>query len=407
MRACIRRGAAAIGGSCVEVEHNGARLVLDLGLPLEADEDDTELPVVLGDDLLGVVISHAHPDHMGLVARLPATVPVYGPAVAQRMLEAGGVFTGAARGVFRPWRPLTDGQPLRIGPFIVTALAVDHSAYESYALLVEAGGRRLLYTGDLRAHGRKPGMWRRLLDEPPRPVHTLLLEGTTLSRDGGPSLTEGDVESGLTALCEQTAGLVLVSYSGQHIDRLVSVFRAAKRSGRILVLDAYGAAIAAATERQTIPQGSWEGVRVLLPHAQRARIIKAEAFDAIAPFKTHRIYAEELRERASEIVLTMRGSMTRDLDRADCLTGAAAVWSMWAGYLGGDSGQRFTRWLDGHGIALTQLHASGHANVEDLVALATAIAPERVVPIHTSVPERFSELFSNVRQLPDGDHWEV
>src|SRR4051794_21854998 len=87
MHARIVRGATEIGGSCIELAHAGSRLVLDLGLPLT--DDDDELPPVPGDDLLGVVVSHAHPDHMGLVTKLPDSVPVYGPADAQRMLAAG------------------------------------------------------------------------------------------------------------------------------------------------------------------------------------------------------------------------------------------------------------------------------------------------------------------------------
>jgi hypothetical protein len=39
-------------------------------------------------------------------------------------------------------------------------------------------------------------------------------------------------------------------------------------------------------------------------------------------------------EVGQRAVLTMPGSMTRELERARCLDGAAAVWSIWRGYLG-------------------------------------------------------------------------
>ncbi len=405
MQARIVRGAVQVGGSCIELACGGARLVLDLGLPL--DGDDQELPPIVGDDLLGVVISHAHPDHMGLVPVLPDGVPVYGPAVAQRMQLAGVGFTGAAPPDDRRWQPLADGECLQLGPFAITPLAVDHSAYESYALCVEAGGRRLLYTGDVRAHGRKPGMWQRLLSETPRPVHALLLEGTTLSRDGASSMSEQQVELKMAERCRGTRGAVLVSYSGQHIDRLVTVYRAAERAGRTLVLDAYGAAIAAAAERATIPQAEWDEVRVFLPHAQRRRIIERQAFADIEAFGAHRIYPEQLRAQASSLVITMRGSMTADLDRADCLDGASAIWSMWAGYLGGASGRRYALWCKARGMQLTKLHASGHANPDDLRVLATTIRAERVVPVHTAAPERYTELFERVEVHGDGEWWPV
>lgn len=77
MRICIHRGTKEIGGTCVEIESQGKRLVLDVGLPLDASDPD-ELPLhpVKGfeapdESLLGVVISHPHQDHYGLAHRLP------------------------------------------------------------------------------------------------------------------------------------------------------------------------------------------------------------------------------------------------------------------------------------------------------------------------------------------------
>ena len=183
MRACIHGAAASIGGSCLELEQDGARIVLDLGAQFDGD-CDAELPAILGNDLLAIVVSHNHLDHMGLVKRLPAGIAVYGPATAQQMTLAGASFARPDDVPPRAWSPLAADQRMSLGPFTVTALPVDHSAFESYALLVEAGGRRLLYSGDLRAHGRKPGMWHRLLNHPPAAVHAFVLEGTTLARDG-------------------------------------------------------------------------------------------------------------------------------------------------------------------------------------------------------------------------------
>ena len=48
MRACIRRGAQQIGGTCVELESQGKRIVLDLGLPLDEEADPRLLPAVSG-----------------------------------------------------------------------------------------------------------------------------------------------------------------------------------------------------------------------------------------------------------------------------------------------------------------------------------------------------------------------
>jgi ribonuclease J len=54
-----------------------------------------------------------------------------------------------------------------------------------------------------------------------------------------------------------------------------------------------------------------------------------------------------------------------------------------------------------------QIHASGHASIEELQAFAAAFAPARVVPIHTAAPETFAALFDNVEQHGDGEWWAV
>jgi ribonuclease J len=50
---------------------------------------------------------------------------------------------------------LESGKPLRLGPFSITPHLVDHSGFDAYAMEIEAEGRRLFYSGDLRGHGRR------------------------------------------------------------------------------------------------------------------------------------------------------------------------------------------------------------------------------------------------------------
>ena len=73
-------------------------------------------------------------------------------------------------------------RPLQLGRFTVTPYLVDHSAFDAYALLVEADRRRLFYSGDLRSHGRKQRTMERLFRSPPTDVDVLLMEGTTVGR---------------------------------------------------------------------------------------------------------------------------------------------------------------------------------------------------------------------------------
>ncbi len=414
LRVCIHRGAHQIGGTCIELESQGKRLVLDVGIPLDADDPATvKMPDVPGlstedSSLLGIVISHPHQDHYGLASRVPKGTPFLMGAAAARILAAAADFTPSG-GTFENVIHLTDRKPIELGPFQITPYLMDHSAYDAYAVLLEAGGKRVFYTGDLRGHGRKAKLFERLLSEAPQDVDALLLEGTTITRTGTSEgfPTEADIESEMVKLFRETKGMPLVWCSGQNIDRLVTVFRAAKRSGRQLILDMYTAHILAATENPRLPQADWPETRVYLPWSQKQRIIKDKSFEIADRYKLDRIYPEHLAGAAARSVMLFRPSMRIDLERARCLDGACLVYSMWNGYLKDEKLRPFLSWLDGRGIPLHQIHTSGHASVKDLQRLRQAFGNAVVVPIHTQQPDLYEEMFGNVEMHDDGEWWEI
>lgn len=358
--------------------------------------------------LEGVVISHGHGDHHGLAGAISPEVPLVMGRATERILREAAFFS---RDRFAPRAAmyLRDRVPLRMGPFTITPYLVDHSAFDAYALLVEAGGRRLFYSGDLRAHGRKPGTFERLLRHPPRDVHAVLMEGTRLGRSDQPTLagSEGEVEQRALEVFRRTPGMVLAYYSVQNIDRLVSLFRAARRSGRLFVLDLYGAAVVAATGNPKIPEPGWRQVRVFAPLRQRIRVKNERAFDRVEAVRTARIHPEALSAQAGRLVMTFRHSMRADLERAGCLAGAGALWSTWPGYLARPDGIATTRWLKAQRIPLAIAHASGHASVADLRRLASALAPARIVPVHTDAAGAYPAVFPGVERHRDGERWAV
>lgn len=187
VRVRIHRGASEVGGNCVELEASGQRLVLDVGLPLStSNPGEATLPSIAGlsgDDasLRGIVLSHAHPDHYGLVDRVGADVPVYAGRATAQILREAAFFTRSGADL-RLAAELEHERPLHLGRFTVTPYLVDHSAFDAYALLVEADGRRLFYSGDLRSHGRKQRSMERLFRSPPADVDVLLMEGTNVGR---------------------------------------------------------------------------------------------------------------------------------------------------------------------------------------------------------------------------------
>ena len=415
MRVCIHRGSKEIGGSCVEIESCGQRLLVDIGLPLDAKEESRKyLPQINGLDgddssLHGILISHPHLDHFGLLEHVSPKVKIgIGPA-ARRILEAAAPFLPNKRLISQNGWVLKSNECINIGPFSVTPYLVDHSAYDSYAFNIEGGGKNLFYSGDFRAHGRKAALFKQLISKPPQNIDVLLMEGSSFGRisESQQFSTEAEVEEKLTEVLSKTTGLGLVHTSGQNIDRVVSVFRASKRTGRKLILDLYTAAILHATGNANIPQSSWDNVVLYIPQAQRIQIKQKGLFDLLKSHSLNRIFIEEIKEAANEFTMLFRPLHSIDLERGDCLTGAAYIYSQWEGYWEQGAYDSVKVWLSRNSIPRYSIHTSGHASLMDLKKMVAAIDPVNVVPIHSFMPERYSDLFPNVQIHNDGEWWEV
>ena len=198
-RLCIHRAANAIGGNCIEiVASGGERLLLDAGRPLEApDRQPTSVPPSLntGASVAGVLLSHAHGDHCGMLGSLPENWPVYCGPATESLLHLSASISGKC--IHQPCFLWESGKAFSLGPFSITPHLIDHSAFDAYALLVTVDGKSILYSGDFRAQGRKGKLTRSLMRKPPRPLDILIMEGTNLPADGGtiqPTPTEEALE---------------------------------------------------------------------------------------------------------------------------------------------------------------------------------------------------------------------
>lgn len=409
MLLAIHRGSHQIGGSCVEIATASTRIILDVGLPLDklgqrsvGPQADPLISAVFAKSppVSGVLLSHAHADHTGLVRLVPRPVPIYLSQGTSKMIYAGALYAGQPEVPRAQQRELRPGVPKAIGDITVTACPVDHSAFDSQAFLIEADGQRLLYSGDLRLHGRKPGMVRALLNAlSNKPVDVLLMEGTHFSADRKPGVTEYELEDVIRFDIKTAPGLVLASFSPMHIDRLVTFYKATLRAGRVFVVDHYGAFVLYLVSHQaSLPRAeAAAGIRVFLP---QRRIVnpKVEAEVAYDPIKL-----EEILTRPDGYVMLFRCSMLeRDFagklpERVRCL------YSYWSGYLDQPDWQKARAKVAEAGGDFLQRHTSGHIHAADIVDFVHAINPRHVIPIHTARPEEFRKHFPNARLLRDGE----
>ena len=156
MKIKIHRGQNQIGGSIIEISSNQSRVFLDIGIDLDEDKEG-QVPQIEGlfcgeKNCDAVIISHYHSDHIGLVDYLLPSVPVYIGSHAYKVMKAAYEY----RDIEIKFNPalLDDGNAIQIKDIKITPILCDHSAYDSYMLLIEADGESTLYTGDFRANGR-------------------------------------------------------------------------------------------------------------------------------------------------------------------------------------------------------------------------------------------------------------
>ena len=417
MRCRIHRGCHEIGGNCVEVESEGKRIVLDIGWPLK-NEKNAKIPDVSGlrspdESLLGIFISHPHPDHYGFLKEVTEPVPVYMGQAAYRIIGVSAVFSPLPSVGEREPTAYVVGEPIETGPFTVTPFPIDHSAHDSYCLLIEANGKRLLYSGDMRGHGRNPEFFQELITNPPPDIDVLICEGTQVGRKEIANFdypTEYSVADRMLEIFNETDGMCLTWCSGQNIDRLISIWQATQKSGRQLVLDLYTAEVIKAAEDDSLPTPGKDGVKVYVPPSQKVKIIQDHRLKSyyscrIYPSKREPTGPADLEDVASRTVLIFRPGMLSDLKKTTCLDGARLISSQWSGYI--RKNDRDLLEMTRMGIEREHVHTSGHATVDELQQFIDGIDADRIVPIHLEDREGFAKLSDRVDFKDDHQWWDV
>lgn len=79
-------------------------------------------------------------------------IQVYLSHGAQELIQVSNIFTPNSIGSFNA-QTISHIKAFQIGDFTITPYLVDHSAFDAYAFLIEAEGKRLFYSGDFRASG--------------------------------------------------------------------------------------------------------------------------------------------------------------------------------------------------------------------------------------------------------------
>lgn len=400
MTLTIHRGTHEIGGSCVEIRTDKAKILIDLGMPLDYDKHTTEEQTQIRSDAAewckgvdALFLSHAHADHYGFLGLLPQDTPIYATEETFAMLALDGILGNDPTERLEK-HPLTSGQSCEVADIKVTAYIVDHSAYGACAYLIECDGKRILYSGDIRLNGVKGVLYKNL----PKGVDYLLLEGTNVLRAKS-NPTERDIEKQFVeAFDDAPDALHLVWCSAKNIDRICALFRACIRCDKWLAIDPYTANVLAAVARLNpkIPTVTTaEQMKVYFPPRLTDRLTERNQERYIYSLnpKQNKASYDDFSGSPEKYVMLVRPTVLTYLQRIKELR-IRFIRSIWSGYWNEPSTGRFRGWVEEHCEVVKDIHSSGHADTQSLQRIVEHIRPQTIIPIHTDSPSSFGELFS-------------
>jgi len=240
-------GLGEIGMNCALYGYGPASarqwLMVDLGVAF-AGEDLPGVDLIMPDlgfiekakkNLVGVVITHAHEDHIGALAELwpDLGAPVYMTRFAAGLAEARRLGEPGAPKI--PLKIVAPGEKVAIGPFVVEFIAVAHSIPESTALAIRTPAGLVVHTADWKIDPSPiiglPTDEARLKALGDEGVLALICDSTNVLREGE-SPSERDVAKTLAWLIGEAKGRVVVTTFASNVARLRSAAEAGFAAGR-------------------------------------------------------------------------------------------------------------------------------------------------------------------------------
>lgn len=240
-------GANEIGMNLNVYIYQGKILIVDIGIGF-ADEHVPGVDLILPDiefltarkkDIIGMIITHAHEDHLGAVPYLweDLECPVYTTPFTEAVLKAK--LAGMPRKQNIPVTSIAYDKPLDLGPFSMTFIPLTHSTLEMHAVAIKTDIGTILHTGDWK-FDRDPllgpvsdeASLRKLGKEG---ILALVCDSTNVFVEGE-SGSEETVRAHLIDVVAGCKGRVAITTFASNVARISSAMEAARVNGRKVVL---------------------------------------------------------------------------------------------------------------------------------------------------------------------------
>ncbi len=216
------------GGMFPDPEHLG----IDLLIP------DYKWVVENKDNVVGILVTHGHEDHIGALPYFLAEVdaPVYATPLTRGLIEVklkeeGGL--GHVR-----LEAIAPRQPFKVGPFKVEAFHVNHSIPDAVGFAIDTPAGLVVHTGDFKVDytpvDGQPTDFAKLVELGERGVLALLSDSTG-AENVGPTPSEAVVGATFNRLFGEIQGRIIVATFGSLISRVQQVIDAAAMHGRVVM----------------------------------------------------------------------------------------------------------------------------------------------------------------------------
>lgn len=394
VRVVFLGGLGEIGRNCMAIEQtvddgtkggNRRILLIDCGL-MFPDADMHGIDLVLpdftylrenADRIEAVVATHGHEDHVGALQYLlrELSFPIYGSAVAlglarNRIEEAG--LLGRTKLI-----PVKDGERLMIGPFDVEFIPVTHSVPHAHAIAVHTPQGVVLHSGDFKidltpVDGRRTDL-ARLGQIAATEGIRLLMSDSTNAEEHGHSPSESGVGAVLRSVFAAQKGRRIITASfASHLHRIQQIADAAIDSGRVV-------ATLGLSMKKNVRMGRELGVI----HIPDASLVDIDDIGKYPPGQVCIISTGSQGEPMSALALLARGESkwVKAGDHDTVILSSHAI--------PGNEGN-VNRVIDDllrSGVevvhsGIADVHATGHAQADELKTYMSLTQPEWMVPIH-------------------------